>query len=425
MRRVSTLLFCILFALGAGCSDDSSTSSEADAGATDVSASDVSASDVSAPDAAAVGTPLAEGELAIVEPGGETICSRGTDFRFFAVGGKTDKIILDFAGGGACWNEITCSVADAIFRPDAPSKEDIEAMVGSGYSPGFYDLDNPDNPFLGWTLVHIPYCTGDIHWGNNVVEYNDDVTIHHKGQVNFEVVMDWVKERYPDPSHIMVTGCSAGAYGAIGASPHVQQLWPETKLTVLADSGAGIITDTFFQDSFPNWNAAAMVPWWLPELEGKDIEDLDIVALYSAIVNGIPEMRVAQHNTAFDKDQIFYFDVMGGEKEEWHPRLVETLAEITERAPAFRHYMAPGPVHCLHPYDFFFEREVNGVPYSAWLYDLAHGEEPPDTVACEGASCLDDPICAACLDGTSSDPGCGWCSGWDPAPDAPEESDSP
>ena len=163
MRRVSTLLSCILFALCAGCSDDSSTGSAPEAGAADVSAADVSAADVSATDAATGAAPLADGELAIVEPGGETICSRGTDFRFFAVGGESDKIILDFAGGGACWNEITCSVADAIFRPDAPSKEDIEAMVESGYSPGFYDLDNPDNPFLGWTLVHIPYCLSLIH----------------------------------------------------------------------------------------------------------------------------------------------------------------------------------------------------------------------------------------------------------------------
>ena len=73
------------------------------------------------------------------------------------------------------------------------TKRLTDAIVASGYSPGFYDLDNPDNPFNGWTLVHIPYCTGDIHWGDNVVEYTDDLTIHHKGQVNFKVVMEWVK----------------------------------------------------------------------------------------------------------------------------------------------------------------------------------------------------------------------------------------
>jgi hypothetical protein len=432
MIRFPFLLFAFSLLMLCACGDgDSSTSPSATSDvaqvapdAPDASQSADTSSDASVSGDSEEGTadtapahgPLAEGELAVVEPGGETICSRGTDFRFFAVGGNTDKIVLDFAGGGACWNDITCGVADAIFSPEAPSKEEIEGMVASGYSPGFYDLDNPDNPFLGWTLVHIPYCTGDVHWGNNVVDYNDDLTIHHKGHVNFQAVMQWVKERYPDPSHIMVTGCSAGAYGAVGSSPHVQKTWPDTKLTVLADSGAGIITQNFFQDSFPNWNATEMVPWWLPELEGKSVDDLDIVSLYSAIVNGIPDMRVAQYNTAFDRDQIFYYDVMGGEAEDWHPKLVETLAEITARAPAFRHYTAPGPIHCLHPYDFFYEREVNGVAYSAWLYELAHGADAPDTVACAGESCLDDPICAACLDGTSGDPGCGWCDGWDPAP---------
>ena len=105
---------------------------------------------------------------------------------------------------------------------------------------------------------------------------------------------------------------------------------------------------------------------------------------------------------------------MGGEAADWSGKLRETLATITSRAPGFRHYLAPGPIHCIHPYEFFYERVVEGVSYADWLYELAHGEEPPDTVQCQGDGCLDDPLCAACNAGTNNDPGCGWCDGWAP-----------
>jgi hypothetical protein len=103
---------------------------------------------------------------------------------------------------------------------------------------------------------------------------------------------------------------------------------------------------------------------------------------------------------------------MGGDAEDWNPALVDALDAISAAAPAFRHYTAPGPIHCIHPYDLFYEREVGGVSYADWLYELAHGEDPPDSVKCEGAACLDDALCNACLDGSSTDPGCGWCDGW-------------
>jgi len=357
-------------------------------------------------------TPDLPDEWTVIRPGGDTICSRGTEYAYAVRGGSVNKVVVEFMGGGACWSDLTCSVADAIFNAEV-NVERLSEISGSG----IYDRENEENPFKDWYHVFIPYCTGDIHWGNSVVEYGEGenaFTIHHKGAVNSQAVMDWVYENFERPENIFITGCSAGAYGSIGWAAYLMDHYKNSDIVQVGDCGAGVVTETFFQDSFPNWNASSMVPWWLPELEGKSIDDLYIIALYSAIVNGIPEMRVAQYNTAFDKDQIFYFDVMGGEAEDWHPKLVDTLAEITARAPAFRHYMAPGPVHCIHPYDFFYEREVNGVAYSAWLYELAHGEDPPDTVACEGISCLDDPICAACLDGTSGDPGCGWCNGWDP-----------
>lgn len=353
----------------------------------------------------------APGELKVIEPGAPTVCSRGTPFRYFVMGGDPKKVVIDFEGGGACWNSVTCSIKDSIFQAEAPSAAEIQTMVDNKSLGGMYRLDKSENPLNGWTLVHIPYCTGDIHWGDAEKQYSPELTIQHKGFVNAQTVLQWVYEHY-DPEQILVTGCSAGAYGAIGHSAWIAQHYSNAKISVLADSGAGIVTDNFFKDSFPNWNA--QLPTFVAGLKGKDIQTLTIVDLYTAIANEFPNMRVAQYDTAFDKDQTFYYSAMGGNEADWSPKMMQSLTDISAAAGNFRYYMAPGPVHCVTPYDLFYERETGGVKLTSWLGELVDGADAPATAKCEGAACKDGAFCNACLANTSTDPACKWCEGWTP-----------
>ena len=48
-------------------------------------------------------------------PGGDTICSRGDEFAFFVHPGTSNRVVVDFIGGGACWSEDTCAFATAIW----------------------------------------------------------------------------------------------------------------------------------------------------------------------------------------------------------------------------------------------------------------------------------------------------------------------
>lgn len=349
----------------------------------------------------------AKGEFLSIEPGGETICSRGTPFRYFVAGGDPKKLVIDFRGGGACWNQLTCSISDAIFSPEAPTEAEAKAAL-AGAAGGIYRLDDSKNPLAGWTLVHIPYCTGDVHWGDAVKEYAPDLTIHHKGFVNAQTVLKWIFERY-EPEQILVTGCSAGAYGAIGHAPYVADRYPNAKITVVADSGCGVVSDSFFKDSFPNWNA--QIPQQVPDLAGKDITKLTIVDLYAAIVKHYPKLRIAEQTTAFDKDQTSYYTAMGGVAADWSGKMQQTLADITAAAPGFRYYLSPGPLHCLHPYDSMYERKSEGKAYVEWLSEMLNGPAPPASVGCTATSCKQDPICDACKAGSGL-PECSWCDGW-------------
>jgi hypothetical protein len=397
-----------LFAVAA-CGDDSgAVDTEADSEAiTSTVGESGTGTGLPAPDD---GLPLAPeaGEWIAVEPAGDTVCSRGTPYAFFVRGGRPDRVIIDFQGGGACWDELSCSVADSLFRDAVPELSEFTGALESGVFGGIFDASE-GTPFADWTIVHIPYCTGDIHWGNATQNYGEDLTIEHKGFVNATAALDWTYARF-EPETILVSGCSAGAYGAVLHSAYVADHYPEAKISMLADSGAGIITQSFLQDSLPNWGAEPNLPPFIESVQ-VPITELQLTDLYLGIARFFPEHRFAQTSTAYDNDQIFYYSAMGGEVVDWPGLFRESIATLEAELPNFRAYVPGGPVHCVTPYPFFAEREVDGVRISDWVSELAQGEETPDSVACEGTSCCEDPVCAACADGSAA-PWCQFCAGW-------------
>ena len=58
-------------------------------------------------------------------------------------------------------------------------------------------LTDPAAPEHGYTHVYVPYCTGDLHWGNATVRYQGGVTIEHRGAVNAQTAVDWLQANLP------------------------------------------------------------------------------------------------------------------------------------------------------------------------------------------------------------------------------------
>src|SRR5688572_13740504 len=97
-----------------------------------------------------------------IEPGGATLCSDGSPFRFFVHPGSSERLLVEFEGGGGCWSAETCAME--IFTRRITTDPELARRLG--LLVGIYDRANPDNPFRDWTHVYVPYCTGDLHWGN-------------------------------------------------------------------------------------------------------------------------------------------------------------------------------------------------------------------------------------------------------------------
>jgi hypothetical protein len=323
-----------------------------------------------------------------VSPGGDTTCSRGQDWGFFFRPGTVNKLVIEFQGGGACWNYPTCSFADAIFKDNI---DDVRDAVAQGARQGIYDHTNADNPFAGWNHLFVPYCTGDIHWGRSVVEYSTDdgresFELNHQGAVNAEVALRWVKDNVPLPESIFLGGCSAGAYGSIGWAPYVMRDFPNSKVVQVGDCGAGIITDNFLQDSFPVWNALQTLPHWIDELDParRDFSTMELKDLYSEVGNFYGDQTVGQYNTVFDENQVFYYNTMGGQggAETWSLKMRDQIHRIEQETDNFRYFIAPGEQHCIFPRDRFYEVESGGVRLVDWLRQMVNSDRP-DSVACE------------------------------------------
>ncbi len=76
----------------------------------------------------------------IIEPGGDTVCSDGSPYKFFVHPGASDKLMVYFQGGGACWNGGTC---DPDLKPTY--YVNLEKTDPAGYD-GIFRFDKPENP---------------------------------------------------------------------------------------------------------------------------------------------------------------------------------------------------------------------------------------------------------------------------------------
>lgn len=320
-------------------------------------------------------------------PGGDSICSRGTEFSFFVHPGTVNKLVLGYDGGGACWDYTSCSKANPTFSEDVNEGDDPDNITD-----GLLDYTNPENPFRDWFAVFIPYCTGDIHWGDNVATYyensdgtGDSMEIHHKGYVNSTTVLNWVYDNFESPESIFLTGVSAGSYGSIAASAFVMAHYQDSKIVQIGDCGAGVVTQDFLTTGITNWDAQKNFP--IESLATADVTTLTLNDMYIAIGEEYPDQMISQYNTANDWNQRYYYELMSGDTSGWSAIMFESMETLATALPNnFRYYIAGGEKHGILPYPEFYTYAVEGYRVRDWVASLVLEGDAPN-VKCTGTGC--------------------------------------
>lgn len=191
-----------------------------------------------------------------------TGCIRGDPFSFFTrMGTDPSKVIIEFEGGGACFNYETCALPTCTTKVGATT----ESLAKLG---GFHDHCDPQNPLASWSHVFIPYCTGDAFTGSNDMKYGlmGDVGGSHLGFVNFKSVLNWLTTTQPfGPSvtDVWITGDSAGAIATYALSPYIIQAYPNARVVHWADSFLPIFGKKGWNDALQNWRMGSVWAPWL------------------------------------------------------------------------------------------------------------------------------------------------------------------
>jgi hypothetical protein len=344
----------------------------------------------------------------------------GTDptFSFWARKGSSKNLAVVFEGGGACWDSLTCTFPIAAGLPSQVPQFFVP-QVAPGTDPAAFNglfADRADNPVRDWSMVYIPYCTGDLHGGSATRTYANvghpvfplpsTFDIQHRGFDNFMVVLDWMKKNMDGaPKNLLVTGPSAGGYGASLNFPWLARAYPNAHMFVLADASQGVTTPAF---DLGNPGRAAWNLQFAPGAFGADPASVSGPDLLRKATEAFPNAKVAQFTTAFDAVQIGFYGVM---KQyygpgpsctnvglDWYQQMVSKLQSDAAEVRNFRFYLAAGSYHTLVRSPLFYTEASAGPTFNTWLGDMLANRGGAggngggwDSVACP--TCIQPPTC--------------------------------
>jgi hypothetical protein len=159
----------------------------------------------------------------------DAYCRDGTPAHLMVhLNSKSKKFAIYEEGGGACFNDASCTFLSI----------DLPSYVLGG---GIFNFLRPDNPIGDWNIFYVPYCTGDVHAGDIAMSNVGPVTGNQRfaGYSNLKLYLARILATMPDATDELLTGSSAGGFGAGLTADLVARNMPASvqRFTMLDDSG--------------------------------------------------------------------------------------------------------------------------------------------------------------------------------------------
>jgi hypothetical protein len=145
----------------------------------------------------------------------------------------SDRVLIYLQGGGACYDVPGCTGPDpAASHFDGYGPDELEEAKADELLHGVFDRSDADNPFRSYNQVFVPYCTGDVHSGDNV--YGD---LHFKGHTNLQAFLARLVPTFADAEQVVLAGSSAGGLGSMYNYQLVANAFGDTPTLLVDDSG--------------------------------------------------------------------------------------------------------------------------------------------------------------------------------------------
>jgi hypothetical protein len=170
----------------------------------------------------------------------DSTCANGTPTGIGVNLGTSKRLVIFMEGGGACWNTLTCYVAQTATYISAPfNKAAFESRMNR-VDGSLFDRTLPDNTFKDDSFVYVPYCTGDVHGGNKEQQYDpaDPRITKHFGRKNFEAFLKRIVPTFEDKvDRVIMSGSSAGGFGSALNYWKAAYVFPKIRVDLVDDSG--------------------------------------------------------------------------------------------------------------------------------------------------------------------------------------------
>ncbi len=285
-----------------------------------------------------------------------------------AVGSRDLLIFLQ--GGGACFDFFTC-----LLNPSSYNQADFNEEFASIGENGVFSTTQQANPFLGWNVIYVPYCTGDIHAGNapntNVpfVGRQDFV-----GYRNIEAILDEIDGPARQADQIVLSGISAGGFGTIGTYGLVADRLAPAPVDLLDDSGPAHRDDDVLDPSLQQrwrdlWNLETALPSGCPDsfCNQADGDGLEFVLPYYAQTNPNRNFGLLSY-----KGDAVIRAFFGGVSTSAYENGLFDLRSI--HPPNLGTYYVNGQDHTFLLSNTFYSTTVEGVPLTNWVTALLNGQ---------------------------------------------------
>jgi hypothetical protein len=299
------------------------------------------------------------GDLTVHQFGGGDgpLCLDGSEYEMSTRDGSSEELVIYLEGGGACWSDTNkCLAANKNADADFPPT-------------GILDPALAVNPVKDANVAYFPYCDGSLFAGDTDPDYGDGQERYQRGLKNLSAGLDVVKNQYPSPERIVLTGVSAGGFGTIFALPVVRALYPDAAIEVINDSGLGVANagmPEFIEGLFNDWNADKFIPAsGCPDCYSNGhLTD----GYFDWQLEQDPNMRLAMLSSKQDSVIAGFF--LGIKGEDFEAALLPEMAAMEADNPErFRSFIFNGGSHTMLR-DGDLAKTADGVVLSDWLSDM-------------------------------------------------------
>ena len=199
---------------------------------------------------------------------------------------SSTNVMIYLEGGGACFSDACDFTAFNI--PFVPPAD------------GIFSRSNQKNPVRDWTMVYVPYCTGDIHAGDNVATLGGQLR-YFRGYRNVTRFLEVLVPSLPT-ERVLLTGISAGGFGAALNAAQVADAYGDAvELTVVDDSGpplSNAVIPPCLQSTFREvWGLDGTILAGCPECAADDFA----TDLLAHVLHNYPSVRFALYSNTADQ----------------------------------------------------------------------------------------------------------------------------